>query len=180
MSTLSPTGDFWLFLDSTTDNVIFPGNVYNKFNCILPMTIVLKQTESHLWQVAITDILLKDSQSDRTAALPNGFVILSSLVQPSIIRGTLKPVLRQFFHTAGDGSAHQSLFLTQYMPIRDVSFNHISFKVLDSNLNDIVVPPPTTTRIPNDSEQWIIKSTQPELSLILHFQVAERMLPANL
>ena len=182
MTTLSPTGDFWMFLDSHTDKIIFPTNKYDKFNCILPLTVVLKQTNEHLWQLAVTDILLRNPQTNHSISLPGGYVILCSIIQSSVIKGRFRPVLRQFFQT-GDGGVQQSLFHTQYMPIRATSFNSIAFEILDIDLNDLPQPEepePEHSDPEVNCEPWIRKITHPEVSLILHFQAVPRVLPLNL
>lgn len=153
--------DFYVFLQSDDNINYYPGNKFDNFRCLLPKHYFLKNTENAIWCLALTDICLLNTNSGLTNPLPTSCVILSDLVENSVIRGGLHPVLRQLWSTKKNKIFTLSNLI--YRPIQKFEFCEITIKILDHRLREL------------NHAQWQTLqddvTVDLQISLVLHFQL---------
>lgn len=153
------TNDFHIFFKSS-DSEYNDSNSFAHFVSELPSTIILPECKGYIWTMALTDICLLSVKQAISIALPESCIILCPLVQPSIIKNTQKPILRQIWK--GTEAIQASLMNPIYRPVKYQSFNKISIEVVNHELEAL------------DTEKWIALQQEGQtltLSIVLHFQL---------
>ncbi len=151
--------EFHIFISSEDSKEIYPANKFNSFTCVLPATVYLKPTPNAFYSVGLTDVCLHNAITGFKVEIPESCVITSNIVEGSIIRNQVHPILCQLWSSSLAFS--HTYHVPIYRPINVPSINKITIELLTHNLKEI------------NKEAWKAlltdQSKDLELSVILHF-----------
>lgn len=159
--------DFNVFISSVDSLDHYPSNRFYQFSVSLPRTLRLIQSPQHYWSVCLSDIELIGPE-EGVLTIPENCLILTNIVEPTIVRGSYKNILRQIWRR--DSGAQGSLFTSQSFPINTTTLNTISIRI------------ETTKFEPLDLVEWekLLPPeghwNQLEVSLTLNFQLMELLI----
>ncbi len=106
--------DFHIFISSEDNKDVFPNNNFTNFTTLLPLTIYLNDSTNTIWTVSLTDACFLNTVTGFKANLPESCVILSNIVEGSIIRGQVHPVLCQIWSSERDFKFRENTSMCKY------------------------------------------------------------------
>ena len=153
--------DFIIYANSTDNLSNNPGNKFYDFILTLPKTIWLKQEKHAYWTLQLIDAALLGTDNT-LIPIPESVVILSDIIESSIIKGEFYPILK---HIWKEDAGHQAnLFTPVQIPLIVHTLNTFRIKVLNDKLE-----PLNLDLWENLTQDW----TTLALSFVLHFQLME-------
>lgn len=148
--------EFFIFVSSLDNLDKFPSNTASDFITELPNPIQLNSRENYYWTVSLVDITLLKNVTPNTPMIH----LMCDIIQPSVIKGLYKPILRSFPIQSGvraDITTSGSLFVPFQFPLTTNCIDRIRIFLTDHKLRPLIF---------DDKETELICS--------LHFQMINR------
>ena len=156
--------DFLVYISSSDSLSHYPQNNFYQFTTILPRTLRLIQNPPHHYSsVSVNDAVLL-GPNDTLLEIPENIVIITNIIEPTIVHGGFKGILKHLWKT--DSNSQPSLSNLQQHPLTTNTINTISFKLETIKFETLNL---------QEWEKLVPEGmwNQLEVNLVLHFQLLE-------